>query len=135
MKSINEDMSKYMAKVVEEEKSKKHDGKTATTMEMLNLQDHELFGIAAVGTDGHVEKGAEAGVKFPLESVSKALGLALALEDVGPKFLFSRVAKEPRGDQFNSVAAIEEGEHGLPRCYYGGGAGAHGPQYDGACAG
>src|SRR5690554_1100169 len=77
MKSINEDMSKYMAKVVEEEKSKKHDGKTATTMEMLNLQDHELFGIAAVGKDGHVEKGAEAGVKFPLESVSKALGLAL----------------------------------------------------------
>lgn len=114
MERINEDMSKYMAQVVKEEQSKKHDGKTATTMEVIELQDHELFGIAAVGTDGHVEKGAEAGVKFPLESVSKALGLALALEDVGPEFLFSRVAKEPRGDEFNSVAAIEEGEHGLP---------------------
>ena len=114
MECINEDMSAYMAKVVEEERAKDHDGETATTMQLLGLEDHEMFGIAAVGTDGHVEQGAQATTKFPLESVSKALGLALALEDVGEEVLFKSVAKEPRGDQFNSIAAIEEGEHGLP---------------------
>lgn len=114
MERINEDISAYLAKVIEEEQQKEHDGETATSMQLLGLEDREMFGIAAVGTDGRVEKGAEAATKFPLESVSKALGLALALEDVGEEELFKYVAKEPRGDQFNSVAAIEEGEHGLP---------------------
>lgn len=114
MRCINEDMSAYMAKVVKQEQDKKHQGDTATTLDVVDLDDKEMFGIAAVGTDGRVEKGAEAGAKFPLESVSKALGLALALEDVGEDFLFERVAREPRGDQFNSVAAIEKGEDGLP---------------------
>lgn len=114
MEHINEDMSAYMAKVAEEEKKKEHDGETATCMDVVEKSDKEMFGICAVGTDGRVEKGASATEKFPLESVSKALGLALALEDVGPDYLFKRVAREPRGDQFNSVAAIEEGENGLP---------------------
>ncbi|MCL5051511.1 MAG: glutaminase A [Firmicutes bacterium] len=114
MQCISEDMSAFMAEVVKEEQQKKHKGDTATTMDVVDLEDKELFGIAAVGTDGRVEQGAEAGAKFPLESVSKALGLALALEDVGADYLFKHVACEPRGDQFNSVAAIEQGENGLP---------------------
>lgn len=48
MECINEDMSAYMAKVVEEERAKDHDGETATTMQLLGLEDHEMFGIAAV---------------------------------------------------------------------------------------
>ena len=114
MEQISEDMSAYMAEVVEEEQAKDHDGKTAPFMEVIGESDKEMFGICAIGLDGNVEKGGCATEKFPLESVSKALGLAMALEDVGPDFLFERVAREPRGDQFNSVAAIEKGENGLP---------------------
>lgn len=114
MQRINEDMSAFMAQLVEEEQAKDHDGETATCMDVVGQSDKEMFGICAVGTGGHVEVAGRTAEKFPLESVSKALGLALALEDVGPDFLFERVAREPRGDQFNSVAAIEEGEHGRP---------------------
>ena len=114
MQHINEDMSAFMAQLVEEEQAKNHDGKTATCMDVVGKSDKEMFGICAVGMDGHVEAAGRSAEKFPLESVSKALGLALALEDVGPDFLFERVAREPRGDQFNSVAAIEEGEQELP---------------------
>lgn len=114
MQHINEDMSAYMAEVVKEEQAKEHHGEIATCMDVVNQSDKEMFGICAVGTEGHVEMGACAAEKFPLESVSKALGLALALEDVGADFLFERVACEPRGDAFNSVAAIEMGEQGVP---------------------
>lgn len=114
MEHINEDMSAYLEHVVEEEKQLSHEGEEVTTLGVGGKKEQDLFGVCAMGLDGTHYCGANARVRFPLESTSKALTLALALEDVGPDEFFRHVGKEPRGDAFNSATAIEEGIHGIP---------------------
>jgi glutaminase len=42
-----------------------------------------------------------------LQSISKAISLALALMNRGEDFVFDYVGKEPTGDPFNSVIKLE----------------------------
>lgn len=114
MDKVNEDMSAYLEQVVEEERRLPHQGKEVTTLGVGNKKEQDLFGVCVMGLNGKHSCGANAKVRFPLESTSKALTLALALEDVGPDEFFRHVGKEPRGDAFNSATAIEEGIHGIP---------------------
>lgn len=114
MQKINDDISKVMEQTVEEERAIDHDGRRVTTLGVSSTDESELFGVCAVGLDGKTCCGGNAGVKFPLESTSKAIVLALALEDVGHDEFFRRIGKEPRGDAFNSAAAIEQGIKGIP---------------------
>ncbi|WP_126787772.1 glutaminase A [Aliidiomarina sedimenti] len=114
MQKINEDISAFMEQVVEEEKAIEHQGERVTTFGVSDSNEHELFGVCAVGLDGKTCCGSNDRVRFPLESTSKALTLALALEDVGHDEFFRHIGQEPRGDAFNSAAAIEEGIHGIP---------------------
>ncbi|WP_444677243.1 glutaminase A [Halomonas sp. E19] len=76
--------------------------------------DWERVGIAMTGADGSTARAGSAEERFPMESVSKALTLALALEDVGAEALFERVGMEPSGDPYHSIATLEEGEMGIP---------------------
>lgn len=114
MDRIDEDMAAYLEQVVKEESEREHEGEMATSMEDIGKDEHELFGIGVVGTDGRSRKAADADEPFPIESVSKAIVLALALEDVGPHKLFRHVGKEPEGDPYHSVATLEEGRKGVP---------------------
>ncbi|KOP81940.1 glutaminase A [Cytobacillus solani] len=45
--------------------------------------------------------------KFTLQSISKVLVLALALQDRGVDYVFDRVGMEPTGDPFNSISKLE----------------------------
>lgn len=114
MDRIDEDMTAYLEKVVKEESERDHDGEMATTMEDIGKDEHELFGVGAVGTDATRCKAGDADEPFPIESVSKAIVLALALEDVGPEKVFSHVGEEPEGDPYHSIATLEEGKKGEP---------------------
>ena len=114
MEQIDEDITAYLEQVVEEEHQADHEGPMGSCMESLGRTDSEVFGVCAVSTNGQVKSAANAEEKFPLESTSKALSLALALEDNGPEALFRHIGKEPKGDRFHSVAALEEGELGVP---------------------
>ncbi|MBS4189079.1 glutaminase A [Bacillus sp. FJAT-49705] len=44
---------------------------------------------------------------FTLQSISKVLVLALALQDRGVEYVFDRVGMEPTGDPFNSISKLE----------------------------
>lgn len=114
MEQIDEDITAYLEQVVEEEYQADHEGPLGACMENLGNADRDVFGLCAVSTDGQVRSGANAGDKFPLESASKALSLALALEDNGAEALFRHIGKEPKGDRYHSIAALEEGELGVP---------------------
>ncbi|WP_157982788.1 glutaminase A [Aliidiomarina minuta] len=114
MDSIEDDISEYFEQVVKEEKELDHDGEVSSWMREVGKDDKSMFGICAVSTRGKVKEGANTTEKFPLESVSKALSFALALEDVGADKVFEHVGKEPRGDSFNSVAAVENEQPGIP---------------------
>jgi len=52
-------------------------------------------------------------VRFPLQSISKAFALEVALEAIGEK-LWERIGREPSGDPFNSIIDLER-DKGVPR--------------------
>ena len=54
-----------------------------------------------------------AGVTFPIQSISKVFALELALEALGEK-LWERVGREPTGDPFNSIIDLRT-RKGIPR--------------------
>ena len=73
----------------------------------------DRFGIAIVTHDGHVVKGGDADVPFPIQSISKMFALTLALRAFGDD-VWKRVGREPSGDPFNSVVDLER-KKGIPR--------------------
>jgi hypothetical protein len=66
-----------------------------------------LFGLAIVTVDGQIHEHGDARHEFAIESISKVLTLAAAIEEVGPEQLHAKVGAEPTGMPFNSVMALE----------------------------
>lgn len=63
----------------------------------------DRFAIAFATTDGFVYAAGDADVEFTIQSVSKAVIYALALEDHGPDDVLRKIGVEPSGDAFNSI--------------------------------
>lgn len=116
MDRIDEDMAACLEQVVQEEAGRDHDGGMATTLEVIGKGSPELFGICAVGDGSAASKAGDADEPFPVESVAKALTLALALEDRGLPKVLERVDVEPEGDPYHTIASLEEGAQakGMP---------------------
>lgn len=83
------------------------DGKNADYIPALAEVPSQLFGIAAVTTDGHIYTVGDAETTFAIESISKAFNLALVMDTIGSGELRTKVGADPTGEHFNSVMAIE----------------------------
>lgn len=88
-------------------------GKVATYIPELAKVDPEQFGLALLSEDDECFSEGDADVAFSIQSMSKVLTLAMALE-VAPDELFKRVGVEPSGNPFNSLVQLEN-ENGIPR--------------------
>lgn len=88
-------------------------GKSTQEVDALSKIDPNLFGIAVLTRDGDLVCGGKADTAFSIQSISKVLSLALALEHSGEK-LWERVGRDPSGDPFNSIIDLERHE-GHPR--------------------
>ena len=75
--------------------------------------DFEKFGIAVYTRTGELVSAGNAGIGFPIQSISKVFALEVALEAIGEK-LWKRIGREPSGDPFNSIIDLERDE-GIPR--------------------
>lgn len=75
--------------------------------------DFDRFGIAVFTRNGDLVKSGNAGVGFPIQSISKVFALEVALEAIG-EALWHRVGREPSGDAFNSIIDLER-DKGIPR--------------------
>ncbi len=113
MECIDEEKARSLNEIVAREREHRHESEMTSFTEQGD-DDRELVGIAMAGAEGRIARAGSAEQRFPLESVSKALTLALALEDVGAEALFQRVGMEPSGDPYHSIATLEEGEMGIP---------------------
>ena len=82
-------------------------GTPATFIPELTLQDPNQLGIALTTCDGAFYSVGDCGVKFTMQSISKLILLAVALQDSGFDTVFSRVGMEPSGDKFNSIYRLE----------------------------
>ncbi len=107
------DYQKIIDSVYNTYKNEANKGKVASYIPELKKVDSTKFGIhlytvscSSFGAGNYQEK-------FSIQSISKVLGLTLALKLVGEK-LWKRVGVEPSGDPFNSLVQLEF-EKGIPR--------------------
>ncbi|MDQ0396224.1 glutaminase [Labrys monachus] len=79
------------------------DGALADYIPELARVEPESFGIAIATAKGKVYAVGDAEVAFTIQSVSKAFGYCLAIEQIGRAQVLQRVGVEPSGDAFNAI--------------------------------
>ena len=99
----NEDLQKLIDQVaiVTEE------GKVADYIPALAKANKNDLAIAIYKSNNECLYAGAYMKSFTLQSISKVLVLALALEDHGIQYVFDRVGMEPTGDPFNSISKLE----------------------------
>lgn len=78
-------------------------GEVASYIPELASADPGLFGICLVTADGKVYEVGDTRERFTIQSISKPLTFALALEAVGEESVRRHVDVEPSGEAFNSI--------------------------------
>lgn len=87
-------------------------GEVASYIPELATADPAWFGISMVTADGSVYEVGETRHEFTIQSISKPLTFALALEAIGEEGVRRHVDVEPSGEAFNSIT-LQPGT-GLP---------------------
>lgn len=82
-------------------------GELATYIPELAAVDPDQFSIAFATTDGYVYEVGDTQSRFTIQSVSKAVIYALALEDHGREEVLKHIGVEPSGEAFNSITFDE----------------------------
>jgi glutaminase len=88
------------------------EGANSTVYPALARVPKDLFGICVVGTTGDVFTAGDAEYEFTIMSVSKPFVFALVCEALGHEAMRDKVGVNATGLAFNSLAAIEQGDHG-----------------------
>lgn len=88
-------------------------GETAGYIPQLKKMDSNLLSLCVVTTDNQCFDTGDAEARFTIQSISKVITLATALQDKGFDHVFSHVGMEPTGDSFNSIVRLE-GENAKP---------------------
>jgi len=79
------------------------DGQVATYIPELGKVDPALFGICIVTVNGEVYKYGDVDYEFSIQSMSKPLGYAQALEERGFDYVETKVNVEPAGGAFDTM--------------------------------
>ena len=102
-----------LQEVYQESKSIPTIGNVSTSIPELSKVDPDKFGIHLTTIDGEDYGVGDCNEKFSIQSVSKALTVALAFSFLDEK-IWERVGVEPSGSAFNSLVQLEY-EKGIPR--------------------
>lgn len=89
-------------------------GHVADYIPALAAVPGDKLGIAVCTVEGEIFTAGDAGERFSIQSISKVLSLALAMERYEEHEIWQRVGKEPSGQPFNSLLQLEL-EKGKPR--------------------
>ncbi len=82
-------------------------GKTASYIPELGKVNRDYLGVCVYTKDGKCHKSGDADVRFTIQSISKVISLAVALECCGFEEVFDRVGMEPSGDSFDSLVKLD----------------------------
>ena len=100
-------MQGILDKILEEGKTKIQYGKTATYIPELGKMNKEYLGVCINTREGNCYKSGDTNIRFTIQSISKVISLAVALEICGHDKIFSTVGMEPSGDSFNSLIKLD----------------------------
>jgi glutaminase len=97
-----------LQKIVDEVVPLTNDGDVADYIPALaEVNKHDLSVAVYNVRDNTCIYAGDYQKKFTLQSISKVLVLALAIQDRGYGYVFDRVGMEPTGDPFNSISKLE----------------------------
>ncbi|MFE8695327.1 glutaminase A [Cytobacillus sp. FJAT-53684] len=96
-----------LQEIVDEVRSIAEEGKVADYIPALSKVDKNDLSVAIYERNNKCIFAGDYKNKFTLQSISKVLILALALQDRGIDYVFDRVGMEPTGDPFNSISKLE----------------------------
>lgn len=102
-----------LREVYQESKRLPSSGNVSTSIPELTKVDPDKFGIHLINIEGEDFGIGDSNEKFSIQSVSKALTVALAFSFLDER-IWDRVGVEPSGSAFNSLVQLEY-EKGIPR--------------------
>lgn len=82
-------------------------GKVADYIPELSKANPVYLGLCIMTTDGQTVEYGDVEQRFTMQSISKVIGLAVALQHEGFEKVFSKVMMEPSGDAFNSILKLD----------------------------
>ena len=82
-------------------------GETASYIPELGRVNKNQLGVSIFTCDGVRESVGDTQVRFTIQSISKVISLALALELLGMDKVFEKVDMEPSGEAFNSLIDLD----------------------------
>lgn len=94
-------------------KSHTSEGNVATYIPELGKADPSQVGICVFRKNGERFSIGDTNVRFSIQSISKVITLAVALEICGFDQVFDIVGMEPTGDPFNSLMKLENADSSL----------------------
>ncbi len=83
-------------------------GAVADYIPELGKVDPDPFGIAVATVDGFVYEVGDTGIPFTIQSISKAMVFAFALDLLGPETVEAAIGVEPSGEAFNSIRLLPD---------------------------
>lgn len=105
--SVQSPLDKVLAEIIDRYRDDRS-GEVATYIPELGRADPEWFGVCLATTEGAIYEGGDSRQPFTIQSISKPLVYAMALDKVGPTEVRQRVGVEPSGDAFNSISLQPE---------------------------
>lgn len=100
-------MDKLLQEILENNRKYTNYGQVATYIPELRNAKKDDLGICLIDMNNNVYKAGNYNKKFTIQSISKAVVLAMVLEDNDWEYVFSKVGMEPSGDPFNSIMKLE----------------------------
>ena len=100
-------MKEILEQALELGRAKTGDGHVATYIPELGKADGSKLGVCVYSISGERFSVGDTKNRFSIQSISKIINLALALETCGFDKVFQNVGLEPSGDPFNSLIKLE----------------------------
>jgi len=104
------DWNKFTQKIksIFDEVREDNSGEVADYIPQLANVDDSLFSLCIVSVDGQVLELGEINHSFSIQSCSKPITYAIALDNYGEEFVHNFVGKEPSGRNFNNMCLDED---------------------------
>ncbi|MFD2246462.1 glutaminase A [Pontibacter ruber] len=84
------------------------EGKNADYIPELAKVPSDQFAIVIIGPDGQVYSQGDVDALYSIQSISKVLTLARAIEESGAQAVQDKIGVDPTGQRFNSALAVEQ---------------------------
>lgn len=100
-------MQKILEQALEEARGEIAFGEVATYIPELGKADKNHLGVCIYLKNGERYSAGNTTERFTIQSISKVISLAVALERCGFDRIFQKVGMEPSGDTFNSLVKLD----------------------------